>query len=67
MAIKQELCTKGYRRSMSKIVNVVIFEANFQPEGFSSKIIPCLIDNKELHMVQAKWKFGKTYEILLCL
>lgn len=46
---------------------VVIFDADFQPEkDFLEKTIPYLIDNKDLGMVQARWKFGKTYETLLC-
>lgn len=42
---------------------VVIFDADFQPEDdFLKKTIPYFIDNKELGMVQARWKFGKNYD-----
>ncbi|XP_074379434.1 glucomannan 4-beta-mannosyltransferase 1-like isoform X2 [Apium graveolens] len=45
---------------------VVIFDADFQPEkDFLEKIIPYLIDNKELGMVQARWKFVNADECLM--
>lgn len=40
---------------------VVIFDADFQPdEDFLRRTIPYLLENKELGLVQARWKFGKT-------
>ncbi|KAL8127664.1 hypothetical protein AgCh_014536 [Apium graveolens] len=45
---------------------VVIFDADFQPEkDFLEKTIPYLIDNKELGMVQARWKFVNADECLM--
>ncbi|KAH9734982.1 glucomannan 4-beta-mannosyltransferase 9 [Citrus sinensis] len=38
---------------------VVIFDADFQPdEDFLWRTIPYLLENKELGLVQARWKFG---------
>ena len=43
---------------------VVIFDADFQPEpNFLMKTVPYLVGNNKLGMVQARWKFGKTYDI----
>lgn len=39
---------------------VIIFDADFQPEeDFIWRTIPYLLDNPELALVQARWKFGK--------
>lgn len=39
---------------------VVIFDADFQPdEDFLWRTIPYLLENPELALVQARWKFGK--------
>lgn len=39
---------------------VVIFDADFQPdEDFLWRTVPYLLENKELGLVQARWKFGK--------
>lgn len=40
---------------------VAIFDADFQPDAdFLLKTIPYLLENPELGLVQAKWKFSKT-------
>lgn len=40
---------------------VAIFDADFQPEeDFLWRTIPYLLDNSELALVQARWKFGKS-------
>ena len=39
----------------------VIFDADFQPDAdFLWRTIPYLLENPELGLVQARWKFGKT-------
>lgn len=39
---------------------VIIFDADFQPEeDFLWRTIPYLLENPELALVQARWKFGK--------
>lgn len=39
---------------------VVIFDADFQPdEDFLWRSVPYLLENPELALVQARWKFGK--------
>ncbi|CAH9114336.1 unnamed protein product [Cuscuta epithymum] len=39
---------------------VAIFDADFQPENdFLWRTIPYLLENPELALVQARWKFGK--------
>nr|XP_048320793.1 glucomannan 4-beta-mannosyltransferase 1-like isoform X3 [Ziziphus jujuba var. spinosa] len=39
---------------------VVIFDADFQPdEDFLWRTIPYMLENPELGLVQARWKFGK--------
>lgn len=39
---------------------VAIFDADFQPDAdFLLRTIPYLLENPELGLVQAKWKFGK--------
>lgn len=45
---------------------VVIFDADFQPEkDFLLRTIPYLIENPQLGLVQARWKFGKAKRIIL--
>lgn len=40
---------------------VAIFDADFQPdEDFLWRTIPYLLENPELGLVQARWKFGMT-------
>lgn len=42
---------------------VIIFDADFQPEeDFLWRTIPYLLENPELGLVQARWKFGKVVE-----
>ncbi|CAK9182617.1 unnamed protein product [Ilex paraguariensis] len=42
---------------------VVIFDADFQPEeDFLWRTIPYLLENPELGLVQARWKFGNAYD-----
>lgn len=44
---------------------VVIFDADFQPEkDFLWRTIPYLLENPELGLVQARWKFGKAMNVL---
>lgn len=39
---------------------VIIFDADFQPEeDFIWRTIPYLLENPELGLVQARWKFSK--------
>lgn len=43
---------------------VAIFDADFQPEeNFLWRTIPYLLENPELGLVQARWKFGKATKI----
>lgn len=45
---------------------VAIFDADFQPDDkFLWKTIPYLLENPELGLVQAKWKFGKTFDNII--
>ncbi|KAK9192908.1 hypothetical protein WN944_003602 [Citrus x changshan-huyou] len=45
---------------------VVIFDADFQPdEDFLWRTIPYLLENKELGLVQARWKFVNADECLM--
>ncbi|KAJ0806106.1 putative glucomannan 4-beta-mannosyltransferase [Helianthus annuus] len=44
---------------------VVIFDADFQPdEEFLWRTVPYLLENPELALVQARWKFGNAYSFL---
>lgn len=44
---------------------VVIFDADFQPDrDFLLRTIPFLLENPELGLVQARWRFGK--DLLCC-
>ena len=44
---------------------VVIFDADFQPEeDFLWRTVPYLLENPELALVQARWKFGKAITVL---
>ena len=46
---------------------VAIFDADFQPDDkFLWKTIPYLLENPELGLVQAKWKFGEKYMPIFC-
>lgn len=39
---------------------VAIFDADFQPDpDFLARTIPFLIHNREISLVQCRWKFGK--------
>lgn len=41
---------------------VAIFDADFQPESdFLIKIIPFLVYNEKIALVQARWEFGKLF------
>ncbi|KAJ4704959.1 Glucomannan 4-beta-mannosyltransferase 9 [Melia azedarach] len=45
---------------------VVIFDADFQPdEDFLWRTVPYLLENKELGLVQARWKFVNADECLM--
>lgn len=56
-ALKEEL-DKQYVKDCEF---VVIFDADFQPdEDFLWRTIPYMLENPELGLVQARWKFGKT-------
>lgn len=45
---------------------VAIFDADFQPDDkFLWKTIPYLLENPELGLVQAKWKFGKIFDNIM--
>lgn len=47
---------------------VIIFDADFQPEeDFLWRTIPYLLENPELGLVQARWKFGKEDKLLCVL
>lgn len=47
---------------------VVIFDADFQPESdFLKKTVPYLVGHDKLGMVQARWKFGKTYDTIMLI
>lgn len=42
--------------------HVAIFDADFQPEpDFLMRTIPFLIQNSQIALVQARWKFGKVH------
>lgn len=41
---------------------VVIFDADFRPEpDFLRRAVPFLIHNRDIALVQARWRFGKRY------
>lgn len=45
---------------------VAIFDADFQPDDkFLWRTIPYLLENPELGLVQAKWKFGKIFDNIM--
>ena len=45
---------------------VAMFDADFQPDSdFLLRTIPFLIYNPEIALVQARWKFGKCFLLLL--
>lgn len=47
---------------------VVIFDADFQPEeDFLWRTIPYLLNNPELALVQARWKFGKAKDSIMSI
>ena len=51
---------EGMKRSYVKQCDyVAIFDADFQPEpDFLWRTVPFLVNNPELGLVQARWKFG---------
>jgi beta-mannan synthase len=45
---------------------VAIFDADFQPEpDFLYQTIPYLVNNPDIGLVQARWKFGNSQFFLL--
>ena len=56
----------GMRLSYAKQCDyVAIFDADFQPEpDFLWRTIPFLVNNPELGLVQARWKFGKPFFLI---
>lgn len=52
---------EGLKRSYVKDCEfVVIFDADFRPEpDFLRRAIPFLINNADIALVQARWRFGK--------
>ena len=52
---------EGMKHNYVKLCDfVAIFDADFQPEpAFLWRTIPFLINNPEIALVQARWKFGK--------
>lgn len=60
---------EGMKRSYVKQCDcVAIFDADFQPEpDFLWRTVPFLVNNPELALIQARWKFGNLFFFVFLL